>query len=192
MRSFKILVVEDYDGFRRFIISRLQQRAKYQVAGQASDGLEAVKLAEQLQPDLILLDVYLPKVSGIEAAKRIREVAPLSKILFLSLESSSEVARMALRVGAMGYVLKARAQGDLLLAIEAILAGGRFVSRGVSDGEIDEPTIARVPRNHEVVFYSHDAIFIETFTDFVASALKMESPAIVMATNVHREALFRA
>jgi DNA-binding NarL/FixJ family response regulator len=192
MRSFKILVVEDFEAFRRFIVSALRRRAEYQVIGQAPDGLEAVQLAEQLQPDLILLDVYLPKMNGIEAAKRIREVAPLAKILFLSLESSSEVARMALRVGAMGYVLKARAQSDLLPAIEAILSGGRFVSSGIEDYQYVENTTARAAHNHEVLFYSDDAIFIETFTDFVAAALKMKCPAIVMATKAHRENLIQS
>lgn len=192
MQPFKILVVEDFEQFRQFIVSALQPMAKYQVIGQASDGLKAVELAEQLQPDLILLDVYLPKVNGIEAAKRIRKVAPLAKILFLSLESSSEVARMALRVGAMGYVLKARAQSDLLPAIKAIINGGRFVSGGIEDIELGKSVTARAPHNHEVLFYSDDAIFIETFTDFVAAALKMKFPAIVVATKAHQESLVQS
>lgn len=192
MQSCKILIVEDYEGFRRFIVSVLQRKAGYQIVGQGSDGLEAIQLAEQLQPDLILLDINLPKLNGIEAAERICKVAPLAKILFLSIESSSDVVRRALRVGAMGYVLKTRAQRDLLPAIETVLSSARFVSGGLEDIEFDVPTAARAPHNHEVLFYSDDAIFIATFTDFVAAALKMKCPAIVMATKAHQESLIQS
>jgi DNA-binding NarL/FixJ family response regulator len=189
MRSCKILVVEDFEGFRRFVGSALQRRAEYQIIGQASDGLEAVELAEQLQPDLILLDISLPKLNGIKAAERIRKVAPLAKLLFFSIESSTEVVRKALRVGAAGYVIKARAQRDLLPAIETVAAGGRFVSGGIEDCEFVETTTSRAPHHHKVLFYSGEAIFIQCFTDFVAAALKSGHAAIVMATKQHRESL---
>jgi DNA-binding NarL/FixJ family response regulator len=148
----KVVVVDDSDRFRRFVISTMGQKAEYQVIAQALDGLEAVQLAEQLQPDLILLDIGLPKLNGIETARQIREVAPLAKILFLSVESSSEVVQEALRVGAMGYVSKVRAKRDLLPAIGTILAGGQFVSRGLEGWESAETTTDPAPHHHEVLF----------------------------------------
>ena len=107
MESSSILVVDDFEGFRRFVCSVLQPRAEFQAA-EASNGLEAVKKAEELQPDLILLDIGLPDLNGLEVAKRVLKVAPAAKILFLSQESSPDVVRKALRLGALGYVHKPR------------------------------------------------------------------------------------
>jgi DNA-binding NarL/FixJ family response regulator len=122
--------VEDYEPFRRFVCSTLEKRPELQVIGEVSDGLEAVHKAEELRPDLILLDVGLPTLSGIEAARRIRKLSPTSKILFVSQESSTDVVEEALRLGATGYVVKTRAASDLLPAVEAIRQGGQFVSSG--------------------------------------------------------------
>ena len=79
----KILVVEDFDLFRRFICSKLESRTEFHIT-QASDGFEAVQKAEELQPDLVLLDIGLPNLDGIEVARRVGKIAPLAKILFLS------------------------------------------------------------------------------------------------------------
>ncbi|MGA9306606.1 MAG: response regulator transcription factor [Candidatus Sulfotelmatobacter sp.] len=129
--SVRVLVVDDYEPFRRFVRSTLNQRPDLQVIGEASDGLEAVKKAEGMQPDLIVLDLGLPALNGLEAARRIRKVCPECKILFVSQESSSDVVQEALNLGARGYVLKPRAAIDLLVAVEAVLEGRRFVSRGL-------------------------------------------------------------
>ncbi len=129
--SVRVLVVDDYEPFRRFVRSTLNQRPDLQVLGEASDGLEAVKKAEGMQPDLIVLDLGLPALNGLEAARRIRKVCPECKILFVSQESSSDVVQEALNLGARGYVLKPRAAIDLLVAVEAVLEGRRFVSRGL-------------------------------------------------------------
>lgn len=98
-----------------------------QIVGVASDGLAAVMKAAELQPDLILLDIGLPKLNGIEAARRICKVAPKSKILFLSQEIDVEVARVALSDG-HGYVLKSDAENELFAAIEVVMEGEKFVS----------------------------------------------------------------
>ena len=92
MSPIRVLVVDDYAPFQRFVCSTLEQRPELQIVGKASDGLEAVQKAAELQPDLILLDIGLPTLNGIEAARQIRKLAPHSKILFLSQESSPEVA----------------------------------------------------------------------------------------------------
>ena len=105
----RILLVEDFEPFRRFIRSQLQPRLDLEVIAEASDGLEAVHVAEQLQPDLILLDIGLPKLNGIEAARRIRKLCPESKIVFLSQESSGDVIEEALNSGGTGYVVKTNA-----------------------------------------------------------------------------------
>lgn len=91
-----------------------------------SDGLEAVQKAEELQPDLILLDIGLPTLSGIEAARQMRTLAKLAKILFVSQESSNDIVREALSLG-RGYVVKARAGKELLAAVDAVLLGKQFV-----------------------------------------------------------------
>ena len=101
------------------------------IVGVASDGLEAVLKAEELQPDLILLDIGLPTISGIEAARRIRKVAPKSKILFLTQELDVDVARVALGDG-HGYVVKSDANNELIAAVEAVLQGKKFVSLQLS------------------------------------------------------------
>jgi CheY-like chemotaxis protein len=77
MSSIRVLIVDDYEPWRRFISSELQKQSNLQAVGEVSDGLEAVQLAEELQPDLVLLDIGLPTIDGIEAARRIREVSPL-------------------------------------------------------------------------------------------------------------------
>jgi DNA-binding NarL/FixJ family response regulator len=123
-----MLVVDDYEAFRRFICSTLVKDSRIEIVGEASDGLEAVHKAEELRPDLIVLDVGLPKQNGIEAARQIGKFVPESKILFLSLESSGEVVKEALSVGARGFVAKARAGTELLAAVEAVLQGKLFVS----------------------------------------------------------------
>jgi DNA-binding NarL/FixJ family response regulator len=126
--TIRVLVVDDYEPFRRSVCSTLEKRPALQIVGEASDGLEAVRRAEELNPDLILLDIGLPTLNGIEAARQIRSVAPESRIIFLSQESSAEVVQEALSLGAWGYVAKARAGSDLLPAVDAVLQGKHFVS----------------------------------------------------------------
>ena len=127
----RVLVVEDYEPFRRYICATLGKNPGFCVVREVSDGLQAVHEAEALQPDLILLDIGLPGLDGIEAARRIRALSPDSKILFVSQESSLDVVEEALSSGAFGYVVKAHAASELLPAVEALLQGKRFVSRGL-------------------------------------------------------------
>ena len=123
-----VLVVEDNEPWRRFFLTTLRKRPELQVIGEVSDGLEAVQQAQQLQPDLILMDIGLPTLNGIEAARRIRDVSPTSKILFVSENRSPDVAQEALSNGAGGYVVKSDANSELLPAIKAVLEGKRFIS----------------------------------------------------------------
>jgi DNA-binding NarL/FixJ family response regulator len=127
----QILIVEDFDPFRQFICSKLREKPELQVVGEVSDGMEGVRKAEELQPDLILSDVGLPTLDGIEAARPICRLSRKCKIVFVSQESSADVVQEALRSGASGYVVKSRAGIDLLPAVEAVLESRHFVSSGL-------------------------------------------------------------
>src|ERR1700693_4065897 len=121
--SVHILVVEDFVPFRQYIISILATQRGLEVIAEVSDGLEAVQKAQELKPDLILMDIGLPSLSGIEAARQIRNLVPEAKVVFLSQESSADVIRMALNTGASGYVVKANAETELLEAVQSALWG---------------------------------------------------------------------
>jgi CheY-like chemotaxis protein len=131
----RVLVVEDYQPFRQFVCSSLGKRPELEIIYEVSDGLEAVQKAEELQPDLIVLDIGLPGLNGIETARRIRKLSPKSKILFASQDSAPDLVQQALSLGALGYVLKAHAATDLLAAVEAVLRSEQFVSRTLIDGD---------------------------------------------------------
>ncbi|HKF06243.1 MAG TPA: response regulator transcription factor [Candidatus Sulfotelmatobacter sp.] len=127
LSTVRILVIDDYEPWRRFIASTLLKRPELQIVGEGADGMEAVERARELQPDLILLDIGLPKLNGIKAALRIRECAPRARILFFTENSSRDIAEEAMRTGD-GYIVKAAAAQELLPALEAVLRGGKFFS----------------------------------------------------------------
>jgi DNA-binding NarL/FixJ family response regulator len=129
----RVLVVDDFAGFREAICSMLRSRPDLLVVGEASDGFEAVRKAEDLQPDLIVLDLSMPKLNGLEATRRIRTLSPKSKIVIASLESSADFVQEALRSGAAGYVIKAELFNQLLPAIDAVLQGKRWFVEPVDD-----------------------------------------------------------
>jgi DNA-binding NarL/FixJ family response regulator len=116
----------------------LAKKRELQVVGEASDGLEAVEKAVELKPDLILLDIGLPTLNGIEAARQIRARVPGSKIIFLSQEASPDIIHEAMNVGASGYVVKTMAGSDLLTAVESVSEQRQF---GSLDGKPSEATI---------------------------------------------------
>jgi DNA-binding NarL/FixJ family response regulator len=126
MAAFRTLIVEDHEGVRALLRSLLENETQCVVVGEASDGLQAVQRAQELQPDLILLDLSLPKLNGMEAGRRIRKISPQSRIVFLSQDSTPEIVESALRIGA-GYLLKSDAK-ELPAAVRAVLEGGKFVS----------------------------------------------------------------
>jgi DNA-binding NarL/FixJ family response regulator len=122
------MIVEDFAPFRQFVAETLATRRDVQVICEVSDGLEAVQKAVELRPDLILLDIGLPSLNGIEAARQIRGLVPESKIIFLTQESSADVVQAAHKLGAWGYVVKTNASSDLLPALEAVISGKQFFS----------------------------------------------------------------
>ncbi len=151
MPPVRVLVADDFEPWRRFVCALLERGPECQVVCEVFDGLEAVRKAEELQPDVIVLDIGLPTLSGIEAARRIRNLAPASKIIFLTQESSADVAQEALRLGALGYVVKTHAGRELLPAVEAVLRGTQFVSGGLKEYEFSRRPGAQAPPRHEIL-----------------------------------------
>ena len=139
LSTVRILVVDDFALFRQFVVELLGERPELQVVGEASDGLEALHMAVELRPDLILLDIGLPSLNGIEVARQMRSLVPESKIIFLSQESSADVVQEALNLGALGYVTKTKAQAHLFAAVEAVLSGKTFVSNPSATANFNFP-----------------------------------------------------
>lgn len=206
--TLRVLVVDDYEPWRSFTSRTLQTKPELQVVSEAADGLEAVQKAKDLKPDLILLDIGLPTVTGIEVARRILQHAPDTRIIFVSQQPSSDIVQEALRTGADGYVLKSRAATELLPAVEAVLKGKHFVSVDLTPAAFGDPEnertanhrsldeVAFTPlsnvdttRRHEVRFYFDDRRLLDDVTQFIGTALKAGNAAIVVATESHRNSL---
>jgi DNA-binding NarL/FixJ family response regulator len=210
--NIRILVADDFVPWRRFVSSViLPKKPEWHIVCEVSDGEEAIKQAAEFRPDVILLDIGLPKLNGIDAARQISKIAPDSKILFLSAFDSQDVVEEALNTGASGYVVKLDAASELVAAMEAVLQGKQFVSnrlkRGISaqaedahaadklslDGFLASRSVlsqeTEFVRCHEVLFYSGDVVFLESVTHFIAAALKFGNAAIVIAAKPHRDTL---
>ncbi len=133
--SIRILLADDFKDWRRYARLLIQARPEWQVIAEASEGSEAVQKAGELKPDLILLDIGLPKLNGIEAARQMRQLSPGSKIIFVSQNNDLDVVRAALGTGALGFVLKMDAGRELLSAMDAVLRDDQFVSSNLEDYE---------------------------------------------------------
>jgi DNA-binding NarL/FixJ family response regulator len=129
MPKLRLLVVDDHAVFRRVVCALLSKEPTLDVICQTASGEDAVKKAAELHPDLIILDIGLPGISGIEAARQIRQVSPTSRIIFLSQHDSIQMAREASKAGGRGYVSKIDASTELLTAIRSLDEGHFFVSQ---------------------------------------------------------------
>ena len=207
----RVLVVDDYEPWRRYYATTLSKQQGLQIIGEALNGLEAIQRAQELQPDLILLDIGLPILNGIEVAWRIRKLSSESKILFVSQESSAEVVQAALGTGAQGYVVKTDARSELLTAVDTVLRGDRFVGKRLAGyyliGTSDRPDPESVGRNnslarredqnvgkthrHELGLYSNDDAFLDGSTDFVMAALMVGKAVILITTDLHQKGLLQ-
>lgn len=135
--SIRLLIVDDNEPWRRFLGTTFATRPGLQIIGEASDGVEAVQKAQNLQPDLILLDIGLPKLDGIGAALRIHELVPNAKILFVTQNSDTDIVATVLSTGAYGYLLKIDAGQELIVAVETIIRGDRFVCKRLASQSCD-------------------------------------------------------
>jgi CheY-like chemotaxis protein len=205
-------VVDDFVPWRSYVIAKLAENPALHIVGFVSDGLEAVQKAAELQPALILMDVNLPILSGISAARRIRELSPKSKILFVSQNLDVDVVRAALDAGGFGYIVKSSAENELLAAVEAVVLGKTFVSGQFASHDFTrvwgtQPSIHRpfeesiesaarpLPSDnkfvhcHDVEFYRNDASFLDRCTRFMGTALANGDSVILVATLSHGNTL---
>lgn len=187
-RLHRVLVVEDHAAFRRIVCELLRESAALQIVGEAADGLDAVRQAEALQPDVVVLDISLPTLNGLEAASRIRAVAPGAKVMFITVELSLEVMEEALQRGAHGYVYKPRAQRDMLPVLDAILGGARFVSGGL-ERVVQGDSLAS--HRHDVVFCTSDQAVVGTFSRFIINCLADGGAVISLIDSPHVDGLRR-
>jgi DNA-binding NarL/FixJ family response regulator len=184
-------VVDDYEPWRRFVRATLQKLVEVKIIGEASDGRQAVQQAQQLQPDLIVLDVGLPTLNGIEAARQIRQLSPNSRIVFLSENRSSDLVEEVLRTGANGYVVKSYAARDLSPALEAVIQGQQFVSGRLThrDRAAKDETPSDAGSRHPVDFYSEDSAFVAAFANYIEGALTNGNVAVVIASDSHHASI---
>jgi DNA-binding NarL/FixJ family response regulator len=186
-----VLVADDYEPWRRRVASALQESPRWHVLGEVSDGLEAVREAQACKPDVVMLDIGLPALNGLEAARRIRANDPNSRILFLTAQTSPDVAVEALETGARGYLMKGEAGDSILLALETVVAGGRFVSPGLPS-EVGEAAwyrdVAAAPR-HDAFFPRDERSLIHGYARFAEAALAAGHALVVPADHGRLEQL---
>ena len=120
MAAFHILVADDHEVVRKGLVSLLQAQPEWQVCGEAGDGREAVEKALQLKPDVVILDIGMPSLNGLEATRQILKANPQARVLILTLHDSDQVVREVLNAGARGFLLKSDAARDLVAAVEAL------------------------------------------------------------------------
>jgi DNA-binding NarL/FixJ family response regulator len=192
--AIRVFIVDDYELIRRFVRDTLGNNQDFQVVGEASDGLEAVHKAQELQPDLMVLDIGLPTLNGIEVARRTRKLCPGCRIILMSQEASPDLAQEAFRLGAMGYVVKAHAAAELLASIETVRQGRQFVSKGLQGHQqhvLPSPLSGKIEgtHRHRGHFYMNDEAFLSGLTSFIEAGLKAGNPVIAVATRLHRKSL---
>jgi DNA-binding NarL/FixJ family response regulator len=190
LSSIRILIADDFQNWRRQVHSLFQERPEWQIIAEAEDGPAAIQKAEEFKPDLIVLDIGLPKLNGIEAARQIRQLSRNSKILFLSQNNDLDVVRAALGT-AQGYVYKTDFRRDFLPAIRAVLRGQQFVSSSLKGYELTDTSRKKTTHRHEVQFYSDDTVLLDNVIGFIAAALKVGNAAVVLATKSHRDSLLQ-
>ena len=134
----RVIIVDDHAFIRRGVQAILQSFPEWELCGEAGSGAEAVSLVDDLKPDVVLMDVTMPGMNGIEATRMIRKSHPSVKIVLLTLHESSEILRNGFRAGANGYLLKADAEEELLKALRIVVGGGSYISPKIDPGVVTE------------------------------------------------------
>jgi len=133
----RLVIAEDHTILREGLCSLFKEREDLQVIGQAADGLEAIRCAQSLQPDLMLLDLSMPRTNGLEALQEIKRVSPGTKVLVLTVHKTEDYVFTALQAGADGYVLKDSTSAELLLAVRSVLNGERYLAPAIASKVIN-------------------------------------------------------
>jgi DNA-binding NarL/FixJ family response regulator len=136
--ALRILIVDDHAVVRRGVRSLLESQPGWEIAGEATTGREAVDLAKRLQPDVVVLDLSLPELNGLDATRQILKHSPRSEILVLTMHHSEELARNVLQAGARGYVLKSDADQSLIAAIESLRQHKPFLTSTITEFVLDD------------------------------------------------------
>jgi DNA-binding NarL/FixJ family response regulator len=191
--SYTVLVVDDFEPWRRHVASTLGESSRWRIVGEAADGPDAIEKAADLRPDLILLDVGLPSLNGIEAARRILAQQSTLKILFVSEHQSWEIAEAALCTGARGYLCKSDSGRELSPAMNVIVDGGRFVAERFGGRTVEESTNRARSNNrrHEALYYSSDAMLLDQWASVAEQTLSADATFLLLASDAHRDRLNR-
>jgi DNA-binding NarL/FixJ family response regulator len=138
MPATRVLIADDHPLVRSGLRVLLERDHEFQVVGEAADGYQAIQITQELKPDVVMLDVGMPRLSGIDAAQQITEKIPSTKVIILSMHSDEGYVLRALKAGAKGYILKASAENDVLNAVRAVAAGNAYFSPEVSRMMVEE------------------------------------------------------
>lgn len=187
--TYSVLVVDDYEPWRRRVAAELDRSSRWRVVGECADGDDAVREASALNPDLIILDIGLKTVNGIEAARRIIAADPAARILFLTGQQSPDIAEAALSLGGRGYLLKSEAGGALLRAAEAIVAGARFLSPALPPDPVTVPALPAKGHRHTAVVHVSEAALPGEYARFAGDALSHGRPVVIVAPRTSLESV---
>lgn len=187
--KIRVLLVDDHILVLDGLQARLEMEANIEVIGTASNGLEALEKAQQLQPDLVLMDVSMPILNGLEATKRFRSEQANIKILMLSMHNDKEYILSLIQSGANGYVLKDVSSEELVQAINMVHQGGTYFSSKASDALFGES--AKIPLEEETLSPRESAVLVEVASGFSNKEIAVRLSISVRTVETHRQNIKR-